>query len=60
MMGWEYTVKKVSDFRVPKLSLHCKENPMFEFLFWELRSLSPNFHIHASVHIFPAAEYTKL
>jgi hypothetical protein len=50
----------VSDFPVPKLSLQSKENPMFEFLFWELRSLSPNFYMHVSVHIFPAAEYTKL
>ncbi len=47
--------------------LHCKENPIYVFLFRELRSLSPNFHIHASVsdlypcfpglvHIFTAAE----
>jgi hypothetical protein len=28
---------------------HCKENPIYVFLFWELRGLSPNFHIHASV-----------
>jgi hypothetical protein len=25
------------------------ENPIYVFLFWELRGLSPNFHIHASV-----------
>jgi hypothetical protein len=25
------------------------ENPIYVFLFWELRSLSPNFHIHVSV-----------
>ena len=30
-------------------SLHCKENPIYIFIFWELRSLSPNFHIHVSV-----------
>jgi hypothetical protein len=46
---------------------HCKGNPFYVFLFWELRSLSPNFHIHVSVndvlyivpglvHIFPPAE----
>ncbi len=47
---------------------HCNENPIYVFLFWELRSLSPNFHIHTFmclwaiyifpglVHIFPAAE----
>jgi hypothetical protein len=29
--------------------LHCKENPIYRFLFWELRGLSPNFHIHLSV-----------
>ncbi len=28
---------------------HCKENPIYVFLFWELRSLSPIFHIHVSV-----------
>ncbi len=29
--------------------MHCKENPIFVFLFWELRGLSPNFHIYVSV-----------
>jgi hypothetical protein len=29
--------------------LHCIENPIYVFLFWELRGLSPNFHIHVSV-----------
>ena len=29
--------------------IHCKENPIYVFLFWELRGLSPNFHIHVSV-----------
>jgi hypothetical protein len=28
---------------------HCNENPINVFLFWELRDLSPNFHIHVSV-----------
>ncbi len=28
---------------------HCNENPINVFLFWELRVLSPNFHIHVSV-----------
>jgi hypothetical protein len=28
---------------------HCKENHIYVFLFWELRRLSPNFHIHVSV-----------
>ncbi len=30
-------------------SHHCNENPIYVFLFWELRCLSPNFHIHVSV-----------
>ncbi len=29
--------------------LHCKENPIYVFLFQELLGLSPNFHIHVSV-----------
>ncbi len=50
---------------------HCNANPIYIFLFWELRGLSPNFHTHVSVsylqysiyvflgsvQIFPAAEY---
>jgi hypothetical protein len=36
---------------------HCNENPIYVFFFWELRGLSPNFHIHVSVSdvysIFP-------
>jgi hypothetical protein len=28
------------------------ENPIYVFLFWELRSLSPNFHIHVSASDF--------
>jgi hypothetical protein len=34
------------------LPLHCKENPIYVFLFLELRSLSPNFHSHVSVSIY--------
>jgi hypothetical protein len=31
--------------------VHCKENPIYVFLFWELHGLSPNFfHIHVSVN----------
>jgi hypothetical protein len=29
---------------------HCKEHSIYVFLFWELRSLSPNFHIHVSMN----------
>ncbi len=45
---------------------HCNVNSVYIFLFWELRGLSPNFHIHVSVsdlyifpgsvHIFPPSE----
>jgi hypothetical protein len=46
------------------LWMHCKENLIYVFLFWELRGLSPNFHIYVSgsnyifpgsVHIFPCS-----
>jgi hypothetical protein len=30
-------------------SIHCNENPIYVFVFWELRGLSPNFHIYVSV-----------
>jgi hypothetical protein len=29
--------------------VHCNENPIDVFLFWELHGLRPNFHIHVSV-----------
>jgi hypothetical protein len=29
--------------------LHCNGNSVYIFLFWELRGLSHNFHIHVSV-----------
>ncbi len=29
--------------------MHCEEIPIYVFLFWELRGLSPNFHVHVSV-----------
>ncbi len=32
--------------------LHCNGNSVYIFLFWELRGLSPNFHIHVSVSNF--------
>ncbi len=49
------------------MSPHCKGNSVYIFLFWELRGLSPNFHIHVSVSdlniprigphtVFPPAE----
>ncbi len=30
---------------------HCSKNPIYIFLFWELRGLNPSFHIHVSVSI---------
>jgi hypothetical protein len=30
-------------------TVHCNENPIYEFLEKELRGLSTNFHIHVSV-----------
>jgi hypothetical protein len=30
--------------------LHCNENPIYVFLFWEFRGLSPNFLIHVSLN----------
>ncbi len=50
---------------------HCKDNPIYVFLFLELRALSPNFHIHmsvsdlycifpGSVHIFPCSRIGRL
>ncbi len=33
------------------VSTQSKENPIYVFLFWELRGLSPNFHIHVSVSV---------
>jgi hypothetical protein len=35
-------------FLVP-LKVHCNENSIYVFIFWELRGLSPNFHIHVYV-----------
>ncbi len=33
----------------PQNRLPCNENPIYVFVFWDLRSLSPNCHIHVSV-----------
>jgi hypothetical protein len=40
-------VAEVSPFS--SAQVHRNENPMYVFLFWELRGLSPNFQIHVSV-----------
>jgi hypothetical protein len=34
---------------IPPCGPHCNGNPIFVFLFWELRGFRPNFHIHVSV-----------
>jgi hypothetical protein len=42
--------------------MHCNENPIDVFLFWELHGLSPNFHIHVSVRdfIIPGSVYIPI
>ena len=45
--GYETVRSSCSSFSAT--SSHCNENPIYVFLFWELRGLSPNFHIHVSV-----------
>ncbi len=39
--------------------LHCNEDVIYVFFFWEQRGLSPNFHIQVSVaiYIFPGSVY---
>ncbi len=34
---------------ISHLNVHCNENPIYVFLFWELRGLCPNIHINVSV-----------
>jgi hypothetical protein len=41
-----WTCEKVRDLLGRE---HCNENPIYVFLFWELRGLSSNFHILVSV-----------
>jgi hypothetical protein len=41
-LEWEDEVKTT------RYRMHCNENPIYVVLFWELRSLNPNFHIHVS------------
>jgi hypothetical protein len=43
MLVFSYNALKLRSYS------HCKENPIYVFLFWELRGLSPNFYIHVSV-----------
>jgi hypothetical protein len=39
----------VSCSRIHRSCTHCNGNSVYIFLSWELRGLSPNFHIHVSV-----------
>jgi hypothetical protein len=36
-------------YRLHCVHVHCNTNSIYVFLFWELRGLSPNFHVHVSV-----------
>ncbi len=45
---WKYIFIIVSN-SWSKITPHCNGNSVYIFLFWELRSLSPNFNIHVSV-----------
>ncbi len=40
--------KNLGNFGIKFISTATK-NPIYVFLFWELRGLSPNFHIYVSV-----------
>ncbi len=45
-------LRKIDAFfkiETPWLTVHSNENSFYVFFFWELLSLSPNFHIHVSV-----------
>jgi hypothetical protein len=44
---WQASVVEVP---LVESRLHCNGNSIYVFLFWELRGLSPNFHIHVSVN----------
>ncbi len=43
------TVDAKRGFNLQYSTLHCNGNSVYIFLSWELRGLSPNFHIHVSV-----------
>jgi hypothetical protein len=44
-----FKITRASVSAVGGIRAHCNENPIYVFLFWELRGLGPNFHIHVSV-----------
>ncbi len=49
-LGWIGSISlDVKSWLIVAYQLHCNKNPIYVFLFWKLRGLSPNFHIHVSV-----------
>ncbi len=42
-------MKKYNWYACSKRYTHCYGNSVYIFVFWKLRGLSPNFHIHVSV-----------
>jgi hypothetical protein len=40
---------KAISLRKEVLTVYCNKNRIYVFLFWELRGLSPNIHIHVTV-----------
>ncbi len=46
---WGWQRANSASLQVILKIIHCNENPIFVFLFWELHGLRPNFQIHVSV-----------
>jgi hypothetical protein len=40
----------VAVFYEKSFIIHCNENPIYLFLFWEFHGLNPNIHIHVPVN----------
>jgi hypothetical protein len=72
MFNIMYRIKLLLDISFTRLLLttnegpHCNGNPIYVFLFWELRGLSPNFDIRLSVsdlycpRIGPQISYSRI
>ncbi len=45
ILGYPATASQIRSYCYP----HCNGNSVYLFLFWELRGISTNFHIHVSV-----------
>ncbi len=54
LQSWAYELYSKSENSWARrfIPLHCNGNSVYVFLFWELRGLSPNFHIHVSVEMW--------